>query len=168
MKKKLLAIFLLVLIALPCIWRLWPHSLNRILDANGEAFDAIAVQVSEFGISDGSPKIDVYRLDIPSRKDANYDSFMSVLQSTEFRQDFRNLLPWNILSVGSGQDSITHSAYILLEWGGGNTCYISFHGDRIVSFDISGETEYRIYHPADRATLNRIVTYVKEHGALQG
>ena len=165
--KKILAIALAVQLAMLCAWRLWPHSLNRILDTDGEAFASVSVHVSEFGISGGSPVIDVYRLDISSAGDDSYAPFMAILQGTAFRQDFRNLLPWDILSVGSGQDNITHSANILFEWEDGGSCCLSFHGERIVSLDAGGETEYRIYHPTDRSALDQIAAYAKEHGALQ-
>ena len=166
--KRILTASVAVLVALLCVWRLWPHSFRNILDINEELFGTITVQVSEFGVSNGSPNIDVYCLDISSSEDKNYASFMSIIQSTKFRSDFRNLLPWDLLTVSSGSENITHSAYMMLTWGNGSdACYISFHGDRIVSFDISGKTEYLIYHPTDRTTLNQIVTYIKENGVLQ-
>lgn len=167
-KKRIITACVVVVIALLCVWRLWPHSLKDILDINEELFSTITVQVSELGVSNGAPYIDVYRLDISSPEDNNYTSFMSIIQSTKFRPDFRNLLPWDILTVGSGQENITHSAYVMLKWGDtDDMCYITFHGDRIVSFDISGKTEYLVYHPTNRATLNQIVTYIKENGVLQ-
>ena len=56
----------------------------------------------------------------------------------------------------------------MLKWEDVNDlCYITFHGDRIVSFDISGKNEYLIYHPTNRMMLNEIVTYIKENGTLQ-
>ena len=167
-KKRIVISCLAVLITLLCVWRLWPHSLNNILDINGEVFDAVTASVSEFGVSNGAPSIDVYRLDISSQEDSNYEPLMEILQKAEFRSDFRNFLPWDILTVSSGQDNITHSAYIMLKWEGvDDFCYITFHGNRIVSFDISGKNEYLIYHPVNRKMLNEIVTYIKENGTLQ-
>ena len=168
MKKRILAFSAAVLLAVLCIWRLWPHSLQGILDTDGASFGAITVQVSEFGVDNGSPNIDVYRLDLPSPEDENHAAFMSILQGTKYRQDFRNLLPWDIRTVGSGSKNITHSAYIMLTWGeADNICYISFHGDNIISFDSGGNTEYRIYHPTDRTALNRIAAFIKANGELQ-
>ena len=167
-KKRILTTFAAILIAVLCAWRLWPHSLKSILGVNEEAFNTITITVSEFGIVNHAPEIDSYCLDISSPNDENYASIMSIIQNTEFRSDFRNLLPWDILSVDSGSKNITHSANIMLTWGDTNdVARISFHGDRIVSFDMSGKTEYLVYHPTNRTTLNEIATYIKENGVLQ-
>ena len=167
-KKRILTICAAGLIALLCVWRLWPRTLNDILDIDEDLFSTITVQVSEFGVSNGSPYIDIYRLDIPSAEDDNYAPVMSMIQNTKFRSDFRNLLQWDVVSVGSGADKITHSANVMLTWGDSNeTCYISFHGDRVVSFDISGKTEFLVYHPTKRKTLNELAVFIKENGVLQ-
>ena len=98
-KKRIVISCLAVLITLLCVWRLWPHSLNNILDINGEVFDVVTASVSEFGVSNGAPSIDVYRLDISSQEDSNYEPLMEILQKAEFRSDFRNFLPWDILKL---------------------------------------------------------------------
>ena len=70
-KKRILTICAAGLIALLCVWRLWPRTLNDILDIDEDLFSTITVQVSEFGVSNGSPYIDIYRLDIPSAETVN-------------------------------------------------------------------------------------------------
>ena len=164
-KKRILTIFAAVLMAALCLWRLWPRSFTNILDVDADAFRTISVHVSEFGITDNSPTIDVYRLDLPSPDADGYAAVLSILQDTSFRPDFRNLLPWDILTVGSGTKNITHSANVMLTWGDGDdSCYLSFHGDRIVSFDIRGNTGYLIYHPTNRAVLTALAEYAKANG----
>ena len=167
-KKRILTTFAAILIAVLCAWRLWPHSLKSILGVNEEAFNTITITVSEFGIVNHSPNIDSYRLDVSSPNDDNYVPVMSIIQNTKFRSDFRNLLPWDILSVGSGSKNITHSANMMLTWGDADdVAHISFHGDRVVSFYISGKTEYLVYHPTNRTILNEIATYIKENSVFQ-
>jgi len=166
--KRILIATVAVLIVFLGVWRFWPHSLNAILDINEESFNTISVTVSEFGIENNAPNIDVYRLDVSSPDDDNYAPIMAIIQNTAFRSDFRNLLPWDILSVGSGSKNITHSANIMLTWGDNNdAAFISFHGNRIVSFDINGKTEFLVYHPTNRAALNEIAVYIKENGIPQ-
>ena len=164
-KKRILTIFAAVLIAALCLWRFWPHTLKDILDMNDAAFDTISVHVSEFGIADNAPRIDVYRLDLSSPDADSYAAVLSILQDTKFRADFRNLLPWDISTVDSGIKNISHSANVMLTWGeGDDSCYLSFHGERIVSFDIRGNTGYLIYHPTNRAVLTALAEYAKANG----
>ena len=168
-KKRIFTIVATAIVLLACVWRMWPHTLKEILSTGKRPFDTVSVQVSEFNILDNSPNIDVYRLEVTSPEDRNYMSFMSIIESTKFRSDFRNLLPWDVLSVSSGTKSITHSAVIMLTWGDSNdeVCHITFHSDRIVSFDVGGKTEFLVYHPTNRTILNQIVTYTKENGKIQ-
>jgi|Cm1ome_4_1110797.scaffolds.fasta_scaffold02653_3 hypothetical protein len=168
-KKRTLTIAIAMVVVLIGIWRICPHSLKDILNPNEKTFSTISVQVSEFGVSNNSPNIDVYKLEIASPQDENYESIVSIIESTKFRQDFRNLLPWNTLSVSSGSKNITHSAIVMLKWGSSNdeVCHITFHDDRIVSFSFGGSTEFLVYHPTNRTALNQIVEYTKENGILQ-
>lgn len=168
-KKRAIKVSIAVIIIMLCFWRLWPHSLKGILPVKEMVFNTISVKVSELGVSNNSPTIDSYSLDITSPDDENYSAFMSIVLSTKFRSDFRNLLPWDILTVDSGTNNITHSATIMLTWGDTNNkiCYISFLDDRMVSLDISGEESFQIYHPTNQTTLNQIVAYVKENGVPQ-
>ena len=167
--KKVLVIVIAIFVFTLCGWRLWPQSLNDILSLRENAFTKITVKVSEFGIINNSPTIDGYSLEIVSPEDNNYSAIMSILESTKFYPDFRNLLPWDVLTVDSGRKNITHSAHIMLTWGDTNNdvCYVSFHGERIVSFDISGNTEFLVYHPTNRTVLEQIATYTMENGEKQ-
>ena len=167
MKKSILIICLIVLIAVPCVWRLYPHSLEDILDVNKESVSTITVQITEAGKSDadGQPVIDTYCLDISSQEDSNYDAFMSILENTKFQSDFKNLLPGDTRNMSSKDDKNTHSASVVLKWGDADDmCAITFLDNSIVSVDISGKKESLVYHPTNRTTLDEIVTYVKENG----
>lgn len=165
-KKRVIRALIVAILIMLCVWRLWPHSLKDILPAKEMTFNTISVKVTEFSILNNSPNIDSYSLEIASPEDENYGAIMSILVSTRFRSDFRNLLPWDILSVDSGMKNITHSATIMLTWGDTNeeVCYLSFHGDRIVSVTISGNAEFLVYHPTNRSALKQIATYTIKNG----
>lgn len=99
---------------------------------------------------------------------ALYDQLLTLVEGTKFRQDIRNLLPWDINSVSSGRKNITHSANVMLTGAGlEGGCHISYHGSRIVSFSIEADSGFLVYHPVNRAALDQLVAFTKEHGVLQ-
>ena len=164
MKQRWVSILIVGILIFLLAWRLWPHSLKDILPVKEVEFTSISIDVSEFSTSTDS-LIDNYSLDIVSPEDKSYDSVISILLSTKFRSDFRNLLPWDILTVDSGGKNITHSAIITLTWGNtNNEVHITFHGDRIVSLDIGGNTGFLVYHPTNKTVLNQLVTYTVQNG----
>lgn len=169
MKKKVIRVLITGIFVLLCIWRLWPHSLNDILPIEEMVFNTVSVNVSEFGVSNNLLTTDTYLLEIPSPEDKNYAPIMSILLSTQFRPDFRNLLPYDIVSVDPSNNNVTQSATIMLTWGNENdeVCHVTFHDERIVSLYISGKTEFLVYHPTNRAALEQIATYTIKNGEKQ-
>ena len=91
-KKRVIRALIVAILIMLCVWRLWPHSLKDILPAKEMTFNTISVKVTEFSILNNSPNIDSYSLEIASPEDENYGAIMSILMSTRFRSDFRNLL----------------------------------------------------------------------------
>ena len=169
MKKKRVIVIILVLItAALLVWRIWPHSLREIIGANDEPFDEISVSITEFGVDNSSLQMDVYKVEISPDAGALYDQLLSLIEETKFRPDLRNLLPWNIHTVSSGHKNITHSANITLTGAGlDGGCHITYHGHRIVSFRTEANSSFLIYHPVNRAALDQLVVFTKEHGILQ-
>ena len=169
MKKKKTLVIILSLIAVALLaWRMWPHSLREIVGANSEPFDEICVSITEFGVDNGSLQMDVYKVELSPENGTPYDQLLSLIEGTKFRQDMRNLLPWDINTVSSGRKNITHSANIMLTGAGlDGGCHISYHGNQIVSFSIESDSGFLIYHPVNRAALEQLVAFTKEHGVLQ-
>lgn len=167
-KKKVIVILLALIVAALFVWRIWPHSLREIIDANNEPFDEISVNITEFGVDNSSLQMDVYKVEMSPADGALYDQLLTLVEGTKFRQDMRNLLPWDINSVSSGRKNITHSANLMLTGAGlEGGCHISYHGSRIVSFSIEADSGFLVYHPVSRNALDQLVAYTKEHGVLQ-
>ena len=117
-KKKVIVIILALIVAALFVWRIWPHSLREIIDANNEPFDEISVNITEFGVDNSSLQMDVYKVEMSPADGALYDQLLTLVEGTKFRQDMRNLLPWDINSVSSGRRNITHSANLMLTGAG--------------------------------------------------
>ena len=167
-KKKVIVILLALIVAALFVWRIWPHSLREIIDANNEPFDEISVNITEFGVDNSSLQMDVYKVEMSPADGALYDQLLTLVEGTKFRQDMRNLLPWDINSVSSGRKNITHSANLMLTGAGlEGGFHISYHGSRIVSFSIEADSGFLVYHPVNRAALDQLVAFTKEHGVLQ-
>jgi len=167
-KKKAIVIILAIILFALSVWRIWPHTLREILEANNEPFDTISVSITEFGVENNSLQMDVYKVDLSSDDGAPYDQLLTLIEGAKFRQDLRNLLPWDIKAVSSGRKNITHSANLTLKGAGlEGGCHISYHGSRTVSFSIGANPEFLVYHPTSRTALDQLVSYTKEHGILQ-
>ena len=167
-KKRVIVIILVIIAAALLVWRIWPHSLREIIGANDEPFDEISIKITEFGVDNSSIQMDVYKVDMSSDDGALYDQLLSLIEGTKFRQDLRNLLPWDINSVSSGRKNITHSSNLMLTGAGLESgCHITYHGNRIVSFSVGADSEFLVYHPTNRTALDLLVSYTKEHGVLQ-
>ena len=112
--------------------------------------------------ANASPVIDTYVLQSTSDEN-DFKEIMKLLNSARYRQDFRNLLPWSITTVGSESNC---SANIMLVWGDTATerCFISFQSESIVSVAAGTEGDFQIYHPTDRTVLGRLIDYVQLHG----
>ena len=166
-KKKLLAIIGAIVIVVLSVWRMLPHSLEQVLPFGNDGFSEIGVQITEFSAPDHSLNLAVYTLETTSPIDDHYKLIMEILKSTDYRSDFRNMLPWDITTVNSGSNNIEHSAIIkLVSESTDETCVINFHGERVVSFDFGVDSEFRVYHPTNREMLSQLVEYVKANGTI--
>ena len=163
-RKRMAAIAAGVLLLLASAWRVRSHSLDEILPAEGRRADAVFVRVTEFGAPD-SPQMDSYTLEGASPEDALYASVLSIIGGTGYRADFRNLLPWDVLTVRS-RENIAYSAAVMLAWGEADeeACHLLFQDERTVTVSVGGNRGFLIYHPTDRTTLTALSSYVKEHG----
>lgn len=170
-KKKRAIILIIAAAALViCLlgWRLWPHSLSAIISVEKNALTSIACQVAVSGNENGKPFIDSYTLSELSPQDTGFGEIVEILDSSDYRQDFRNLLPWRINSVGSVNTSVNTylSASVVLVWGNGenDSCFISLHGESIIAVSLDTEAGLKIYHPTNREMLGALVEYMQAHG----
>lgn len=89
---------------------------------------------------------------------------MNILNSTKYRKDFRNLLPWSP-SLYTGGDSSGSRAVTLAWTGEGNAkASLQFMGEHIVIFRKYGDFKSTIYHPADGDVCDKLADYILKYG----
>ncbi|MBO5371298.1 MAG: hypothetical protein J6A75_01110 [Lachnospiraceae bacterium] len=166
-KKKIIICIIAALLILFLGWRMWPHPLDKVISADMDSITSLACNVSISGLEDsGDSYIDSYTLQALSEDDEHFQNIIDILKSTEYRQNFRNLLPWSITSVDAGKNYDGRSANVLLAWGSedNENCYLSFlDNNTIVISSINGDI-LQIYHPINRAVLDELVDYIQIHG----
>lgn len=169
MKKRIITIAVLVVIALIVAWRFWPRSLAKLVPDNiGEA-EYYSAYTSVSGIKGTRPNIDTWLLDnIPQDE---FMEIMELLETSGYRSDFRNLLPWGISYVESDKNYDGRFANIHIGFKEENENVkfvgISFFSSSQVSISGVSRLGSRIYHPTNSATLDYLVGYLQANGELQ-
>lgn len=166
--KGLVIAMAAILIILLVGWRLWPHSLAKVISVEPDAVTGLACHAAVSGIeSDGRPFIHSYALQELSADEEAFGAVLELLQSSRYRQDFRNLLPWPVTSVDSGGSDDGKSANIFLVWGTSeqDTCFLSIGGGS-VTVSLGSEAGLKVYHPTDSDVLSQLVDYIQLHGDL--
>ena len=164
--KKLVIILLAVIVLCACAWRLLPHSFADLLSVDESALISLACTANISGLDEaGTPFIDTYTLQALPDGSKDFTAIIEILNQSEYRQSFQNLLPWAITSVSSGGSSM--NANIFLTWG--NTekeaCLLVFPGDGNVAVSLGDSNELLVYHASDHSILEQLVDYVQENGA---
>ena len=95
----LLAILLLCLLA----WRLTPHTFEEMTASDRDEITSLAGVVSLSGVRDGRAYTESYALQNVTPEDTAFEGVLMLLNSTRYREDFRNLLPWPIEAVSAGR-----------------------------------------------------------------
>lgn len=164
LKKNILIIAVVALIAGCMGWRLWSHTLADVISVDTNSVSNIACSASIHSVSDGTSRIESYTLDSSSRGEDDFLEIMEILNSTSYRQNFRNLLPWPTTAVAA--DGATHSATVTLVWGtaADEWCTINFLDNKTICLSLRVKDGFLIYHPTDRMTLDRLVDYIQLHG----
>ena len=167
-KKKYVSIAVALLIIALLGWRLWPRPIDKVISTSPESVNSMACSATVSGVEDGDLFMDTYSIQSEDLADADMEALLNILSSSNYRPDFRNLLPWNITSVDSGGTNDGKSANLALVWGNSEDehCYMMFHSGSVVAVDV-GSGGYLIYHPTDRAVLDNLVDYIREHGVAK-
>ena len=150
----LLAILLLCLLA----WRLTPHTFEEMTASDRDEITSLAGVVSLSGVRDGRAYTESYALQNVTPEDTAFEGVLMLLNSTRYREDFRNLLPWPIESVSAGRAYDGRGVSLMLVWGpsADECCALSLSGRQIgQTLDrlLEGVLDGRI--PNDRAALLR-------------
>ena len=108
------------------------------------------------------PYSNSYTLSELSTQDDDFQEILEILDSSNYRQDFRNLLPWSINSVGSDDANNVLVANAVFVWGSGEneSCFMSFHSERMIAVSSGTESGLKVYHPTNREMLNTLSEYL--------
>ncbi len=153
-------VFLLVGI----IWRVLPHSFADVIPVNTNMVSNFACMGNVSGVRDGEPYIDLYSLSNATSEEEHFLEIIEIMNSTNYRQDFRNLLPWAITDVGA--DDSFCSVTLMLIWGSTpeESCTISYLDNNLIGVSFGGSDGYEIYHPTDHSVLTTLIEYLQLHG----
>ena len=149
------------------VWRFWPHPLSSVISVEKSAVTSIACSASIGGVENGEPYIYSFTLSGLLPQDDGFEEIMEILDSSSYRQDFRNLLPWSIHSVGSDNTNNVLVADVVLVWGSGEneSCFISMHSESMIAVSLRTESGLKVYHPTSREMLDTLAEYLQTHGS---
>ena len=161
----LLAILLLCLLA----WRLTPHTFEEMTASDRDEITSLAGVVSLSGVRDGRAYTESYALQNVTPEDTAFEGVLMLLNSTRYREDFRNLLPWPIESVSAGRAYDGRGVSLMLVWGPSEDecCSLSLSGRQIV-VSRPHHDGFLIYHPEDPKLLNWLAIYLANNGEKGG
>ena len=89
-------IILIVLAIYFVIWRFWPNSFSNTISVNENSIDSVSVHamVNHFGIEQDT--IDTYLIGENEQQINTLEEIIEILATSSYRQDFRNLLLWDL------------------------------------------------------------------------
>ena len=165
MKKKLIiAVAIVILAAAAMLWRLWPHSFSCFISEES-AVTALSAGVLLTGIEDSQPVVDSYAMEISDPQSSELKAILKILATSRYRQDFRNLLPWESGSISSGKDDPRALTLVFMTGAQEeDSVKIQFCGNRTVAVDFGSGNKTYLYHPTDRTVLDRLTEYLKANG----
>lgn len=157
----LLAILLLCLLA----WRLTPHTFEEMTASDRDEITSLAGAATFLGVRDGTTYAESYTLQNVSPEDTAFEPILILLNSTRYREDFHNLLPWDIDSVSAGRAFDGRSVSLMLVWGpsADECCSLSLSGRQVV-VSRPHHDGFLIYHPEDPKLLNWLAIYLANNG----
>ena len=166
MKKRAAVIVAAALIIGLLVWRFWSHPLSSIICVEKSSVTSIACSISAGGVEDGMPYINSYTLSELSPQDNGFEEIMEILDSSNYRQDFRNLLPWSINSVGSDDANNVLVGNAVFVWGSGEneSCFMSMHSENMIVVSSGTESGLKTYHPTNSEMLGTLAEYLQTHG----
>ena len=148
------------------VWRLWPHSLGDVIGTEPGDITSLSCGVMVGGLdTDGEASMDRYSLPAVQAGEEPFEEMLSILQSCEFRQDFRNLLPGGALS---GSSDANLSVVVSFTWGKNaeHSGTLVFLGEESVVSSVNGGSG-TVYHPVDGSAAERLAACVEAFGTAQ-
>lgn len=164
--KKVLAGALVLLLLALAAWRLWPRSFVSLFPEGHTAVTSLSASCTISGIDElHSLAFDTYTVNAVYPGEEEFEAILSLLQSSRYRPDLRNLLPWPQESVVT--DDSTRSVTVSLVWDNQEEGFATlfFHTDRLAVLSLATEAGFLRFHPTDRALADQLAEYLQAHGA---
>ena len=163
--KKCILLLLAILLFCLLAWRLTPHTFEEITASDQNAITSLAGAATFLGVRYGRAYTESYALQNVTPEDTAFEGVLMLLNSTRYREDFRNLLPWPIESVSAGRDYDGRGVSLMLVWGPSEDecCSLSLSGRQIV-VSRPHHDGFLIYHPEDPKLLNWLAIYLANNG----
>ena len=172
MKKRIRLIIVIIICALAIcliIWRFWPQSFSRAISVDENAIVRVSVHamVNHFGI--GPDTIDTYSIDDLNQPINMLEEIIEILNTSSYRQDFRNLLPWDLDYVDGekNQDGRIVTVSFYMEKHKDDYAQIQFLSSSTIVVSSGGETGFRVYHPTNHETIDQLLEYIQTHGVKE-
>lgn len=147
----------LLLLGGVAVWRLWPRSLDSVMEMGEKPVDRVSCSFHDWTWEAGLANSDFYTFESESAED--FAGLMEILQASRYQEDFRNLLPWD---SGLSSNSARWLDVVAFSDGKGQ--------DRYCTVTLLGQEACRIggrrVHPTDGQLFERLADYLREHGAL--
>lgn len=172
MKKRIgymIAALIVALFAGLLLWRFLPRSCAHMMSVDESAFTGFSSQAMIYHFDLGSTYTDMYYIEHIPRQEAAYGEIMEILATSRYRPDFRNLLPWNLSSLSSGKNYDGRTVSMVFSAVSQEEQFVSirFLSSTIVQIHIGNKSGFRIYHPTNRETFDKVVEFLQTNGVKQ-
>lgn len=166
MFKKILKIVAAVLLITLIGWRLFPHSLSAVIPVGQDAVTHFSCTATVSVIKDEEAGFDIYKMDSLTSQDTCMREIWEILLSSDYRQDFRNALPWNIERTEPDKNYDGRAVNLIFSWGSGadESCLITFNSKSMIAVDKGVNSGFQIYHPTNPNLFDDLIKYLKLHG----
>ena len=144
------------------IWRLWPQSFANMMNVDKDSLSIVSAYVDVYDYF--TPEnYQLKNIDIQSNVSKE---IVDILATSDYKPDFRNLLPWRLKSLDGGKNYDGRRVLLAFNTKNGEVGFIHFMSSgRVYVYgpDIAGN---HIYHPTDSEAFDALVEYVQEHGVF--
>ena len=166
MKKRYIVLLVFILLVAGLLaWRLWPRDLSSLLPEDAYAFTCFDALATDIVYTGSSADFRTFRLEDGAQTDGVAADLLDILKTSDYRPDFRNLLPWTDGSVVGGNDYDGRSAtvhFYIVQDQTPRSFYVQFMGRSQVA--ISSGDHWGIYYATNPETLTALVEYIQTHG----
>ena len=150
-------------------WRLWPQSFADLIPVSENSLTDLSLYGMVQGLEEGQPFTDTYLILPGEQVNHTAAEIMEILKSSAYRQDLRNLLPWEIDSVGADKNYDGRTIIITFYTGNQKDDFITvqFLSRSIVALSRGGGSGFQIYHPTNHEIFDQLAEYLTSHGIKQ-